>query len=321
MTLKLALMSSPLEVLKKKFGYDEFRFQQNEIIDTVLAQEDTFVLMPTGGGKSLCYQIPALLFEGLTVVISPLIALMKDQVDALRVNGIRAGYLNSTLSPGQQSQVMRLVRNKEIKLLYMAPERLFARDSEFMEVLKSSGISLIAIDEAHCISQWGHDFRPEYLKLGALKDKFPDTPVIALTATADKLTRKDILEKLNLKKPKTFVSSFNRENIHYYIEPKKDSYARLLEFLEKHNDESGIIYSLSRKSTEALATKLVHDGFSAKPYNAGLDRETRARHQELFIKDKVKIIVATIAFGMGIDKSNVRYVVHMNLPKNIESYY
>ena len=314
-------MSSPQEVLKKQFGFDKFRFEQNKIIDTVMEGNDTFVLMPTGGGKSLCYQIPALLFDGLTIVISPLIALMKDQVDALRVNGIRAGYLNSTLTPGQQGQVMRLVRNREIKLLYIAPERLFSREAEFMEVLKSAGVSLIAIDEAHCISQWGHDFRPEYLKLGALKDKFPDIPVIALTATADKLTRKDILEKLNLKQPRTFVSSFNRENIHYFIEPKKNSYARLLAFLEERKDESGIIYALSRKSTEALAARLEQDGYSALPYNAGLDRQTRDRHQELFIKDKVKIIVATIAFGMGIDKSNVRYVVHMNLPKNIESYY
>ncbi|MEX0928869.1 MAG: RecQ family ATP-dependent DNA helicase, partial [Balneolales bacterium] len=223
--------------------------------------------------------------------------------------------------PLQQSEILSQVRNQDIKLLYIAPERLFSRDGEFMNILKSSGISLIAIDEAHCISQWGHDFRPEYLKLGALKDSFPDTPVIALTATADKLTRKDILEKLNLKNPETFVSSFNRENIHYYIEPKQKSYARLLEFLDNRRDDSGIIYSLSRKSTEELAGKLEHDGFSAKPYHAGLERETRARHQELFIKDKVNIIVATIAFGMGIDKSNVRYVVHMNLPKNIESYY
>ncbi|MEX0686569.1 MAG: DNA helicase RecQ [Balneolales bacterium] len=314
-------MKSPTQVLKKQFGFDEFRFDQNKIIDRVMAGKDTFVLMPTGGGKSLCYQIPALLYDGLTVVISPLIALMKDQVDALRVNGIRAAYLNSSLTPNQQNQVYNLIRKKEIKLLYIAPERLFSRDSEFMEVLKVSELSLIAIDEAHCISQWGHDFRPEYLKLGALKVEFPKIPVIALTATADKLTRSDILEKLNLNNPETFISSFNRGNIHYHIEPKKKSYVRLLDFLEERKEESGIIYTLSRKSTEDLAKRLEFDGFSAKPYNAGLDRKEREHHQELFIKDKVKIIVATIAFGMGIDKSNVRYVVHMNLPKNIESYY
>jgi RecQ family ATP-dependent DNA helicase len=310
----------PLTILQQKFGYNSFRFHQEAIVHNVLARKDTFVLMPTGGGKSICYQVPALLLEGITIVISPLIALMKDQVDALRVNGIEAEYLNSTQSFQQQEEIIEKARSKKLKLLYLAPERLIGNPG-FLNTLVSFEISLIAIDEAHCISHWGHDFRPEYLMLAKLKQALPDVPVIALTATADKLTQKDILEKLELRNPEIFVSSFNRPNIRYVVEPKKDSFGMLLEFLEKRKEESGIIYCLSRKSTERLAADLVNEGYLALPYHAGLDRDLRARHQEMFIRDEVKIIVATIAFGMGIDKSNVRYVVHMDLPKNIESYY
>ena len=314
-------MLTPLEVLNKQFGFNEFRFHQQQIIDSVLAKKDTAVLMPTGGGKSLCYQIPALLFDGLTIVISPLIALMKDQVDGLRLNGVAAAFLNSTLSANEQTQVMNDIRNQQIKILYIAPEKIFINEQQFLNFLKPLNISLFAIDEAHCISQWGHDFRPEYLQLAVLKKHFPDVPIIALTATADELTRKDILEKLKLQSPKTFISSFNRENIHYYIEPKRNWLPYLLNYLKVHKEDSGIIYCLSRASTESLADDLVEYGFSAKPYHAGLEKQIRDQHQELFIKDKVKIIVATIAFGLGIDKSNVRYVFHVDLPKNIESYY
>ena len=312
---------NPKEILNKQFGFKEFRFHQEQIIETVLGKKDAAVLMPTGGGKSLCYQIPALIFDGLTIVISPLIALMKDQVDGLRLNGVAAAYLNSTLSANEQAKVISDIRNGQIKLLYIAPERIFSNEQQFLNFLKPLNISLFAIDEAHCISQWGHDFRPEYLQLGILKKHFSTVPIIALTATADKLTRKDILEKLNLQSPKTFISSFNRENIHYYIEPKRNWFARLLQYLNNHREDSGIIYCLSRASTESLAADLVENGFSAKPYHAGLEKEIRDQHQELFIKDKVTIIVATIAFGLGIDKSNVRYVIHIDLPKNIESYY
>lgn len=314
-------MLTPLEVLNKQFGFNEFRFHQQQIIESVLAKKDTAVLMPTGGGKSLCYQIPALLFNGLTIVISPLIALMKDQVDGLRLNGVAAAFLNSTLSSNEQAQVMNDIRNQQIKILYIAPEKIFINEQQFLNFLKPLNISLFAIDEAHCISQWGHDFRPEYLQLAVLKKHFPDVPIIALTATADELTRKDILEKLKLRSPKTYISSFNRENIHYYIEPKRNWLPYLLNYLKEHKEDSGIIYCLSRASTESLADDLVEYGFSAKPYHAGLEKQTRDQHQELFIKDKVKIIVATIAFGLGIDKSNVRYVFHVDLPKNIESYY
>ncbi|MBI1768636.1 MAG: DNA helicase RecQ [Bacteroidetes bacterium] len=306
---------TPLHILKEKFGYSSFRLEQEAIINSVLQKKDTFALMPTGGGKSLCYQIPALVFDGLTVVISPLIALMKDQVDALRVNGIAAAFLNSTQSYQEQNEILKKVQAKELKLLYLAPE------SNFIKQLSSYNVSLIAIDEAHCISHWGHDFRPEYLNLAHLKKSLPSVPVIALTATADKLTRKDIVEKLELNNPSTFISSFNRGNIRYTVVPKRNSFDKILDFIEKRKDESGIIYCLSRASTERLAEDLKNEGFHALPYHAGLEKEIRAKHQELFLRDEVKIMVATIAFGMGIDKSNVRYVVHTDLPKNIESYY
>jgi ATP-dependent DNA helicase RecQ len=313
---------NPLTILEKQFGYAAFRLNQEAIIQSVLAKKDTFVLMPTGGGKSLCYQIPALMLEGLTIVVSPLIALMKDQVDALRLNGIQAAYLNSTQTYQEQEAILRDVRLKKLKLLYLAPEKLLGNSMAFLHTLGAFGVRLIAIDEAHCISHWGHDFRPEYLMLATLKRSFPDVPVIALTATADRLTQKDIVEKLELKNPAVFISSFNRANIRYTVERKKgDAFGRLLTFLDKRKDQSGIIYCLSRKSTEMLAEDLELHGFKALPYHAGMERAQRTRNQEMFLRDEVRIMVATIAFGMGIDKSNVRYVVHMDLPKNVESYY
>jgi ATP-dependent DNA helicase RecQ len=271
--------------------------------------------MPTGGGKSLCYQIPALLFDGLTIVISPLIALMKDQVDALRLNGIDAAYLNSSQSHTEQEIIITQARSKKLKLLYLAPE------SNFLKRLPSFEVSLLAIDEAHCISHWGHDFRPEYLMLAQLKRSLPNVPVIALTATADKLTQKDIVDKLELHQPGVFISSFNRANIRYTVEPKQGHLEKLLDFLKAHQEETGIIYCLSRASTESLANQLRDQGFDALHYHAGMDQTQRAKHQDKFLRDETRIIVATIAFGMGVDKSNVRYVVHMDLPKNIEGYY
>ncbi len=309
------------EILKHQFGFNSFRMNQQAAIECVLDKKDCVVLMPTGGGKSLCYQIPALMGEGLTVVISPLIALMKDQVDALRNNGVEAAFLNSTQTSRVQTEVFQDVRSGKLKLLYVAPERLLQSGDQFIEFLKSVKISLFAIDEAHCISSWGHDFRPEYMQLAKLKQHFPNVPLIALTATADKLVRKDIVERLRLTNYELFVSSFNRPNIYYTVEPKRNSHAQLLEYLDKRKNESGIIYCLSRNSTENLARDLRDEGFDALAYHAGLDKEKRDKHQELFIRDEVKIIVATIAFGMGIDKSNVRFVVHLDLPKNIESYY
>jgi ATP-dependent DNA helicase RecQ len=315
------LYMEPLQALQKYFGYSEFRHQQEAIIQRVLAKKDVLALMPTGGGKSLCYQLPAVLLDGLTIVISPLIALMKDQVDSLNVNGIPAAFLNSAQNPGEQQELINKLRNNQIKLLYLAPERLFGSENKLVEFLKSLPVVQIAIDEAHCISHWGHDFRPEYLMLAGLKNYFPNIPVIALTATADKLTQKDILEKLDLKDPAIFISSFNRANITYSVAPKRNSFNQLLDFLEDRKEESGIIYCLSRKSTESLAADLKEEGYAAEAYHAGLDNAVKARNQEGFLRDDIKIIVATIAFGMGINKSNVRYVVHMDMPKNIEGYY
>ena len=311
----------PVQALQKHFGYSGFRHQQEAIIQHVLNKKDVLALMPTGGGKSLCYQLPAVLMGGLTIVISPLIALMKDQVDSLNVNGIPAAFFNSSQTPDEQTQLTVKLRNGNIRLLYLAPERLFANDSKLIPFLKSLNVSLIAIDEAHCISHWGHDFRPEYLALAELKNEFPHIPVIALTATADNLTKKDILEKLNLKEPAVFISSFNRENITYRVIPKRDYFNQVLDFLDNRKDESGIIYCLSRKSTESLAADLKAEGYLAEPNHAGLDSSLKARTQEAFLRDEVRIIVATIAFGMGINKSNVRYVVHVDMPKNIEGYY
>ncbi len=309
----------PIEILKRYFGYSSFRLEQEAIIEHILCRKDALVLMPTGGGKSLCYQIPAMLFDGITVVISPLISLMKDQVDALTANGIPAAYLNSSLSDGEQRHVIRRMKARELKLIYIAPERLMAEG--FLGFLKTLDISLFAIDESHCISQWGHDFRPEYLRLSAIKGHFPLVPVAALTASADIVTRKDIALKLGIREAGQFISSFNRPNIHYFIEQKREPYALLSAYMRKHKGDSGIVYALSRKSVDELAERLQSDGFSALPYHAGMDTAARNRHQEQFIRDEVKVIVATIAFGMGIDKSNVRYVIHYDLPKNIEGYY
>ncbi len=309
------------QVLKHQFGFDSFRMNQEAVISAVLEKKDAVVLMPTGGGKSLCYQIPALVMEGLTVVISPLIALMKDQVDGLRANGVEASFLNSSQTSADQVKVFQKVRSGELKLLYVAPERLLQSGDQFIDFLRGINISLFAIDEAHCISSWGHDFRPEYLKLAALKREFPTIPLVALTATADKLVRKDIVDRLEISDAEVFVSSFNRPNIYYSVEPKRNSYGQLLHFLDERKEQSGIIYCLSRNSVDSLAADLRDEGFSALSYHAGLDKQARDRNQTSFLNDETKIIVATIAFGMGIDKSNVRFVVHMDLPKNIESYY
>lgn len=311
----------PEGILKEFFGYSEFRGNQKQIIQSVLTKKDTIVLMPTGGGKSVCYQVPAMIFDGLTLVISPLISLMKDQVDALNANGIPAAFLNSSQSQSEQRFISSQIQSGKIKLLYIAPERLYRGDFPLKDFLKTVNLSLVAIDEAHCVSQWGHDFRPEYLKIGELRKSFPLIPFIALTATADKLTRKDIADKLGLKTPQWFISSFDRGNITYRVTAKRDAMGKLLEFLDFHKKDSGVIYCLSRKNVEETAAELQARGLSALPYHAGLPREEREKNQELFIKDEVKIMVATIAFGMGIDKSNVRFVVHMNMPQNVEGYY
>lgn len=309
------------QALKHFFGYDEFRLTQLPIIEHVLDGKDTLAIMPTGAGKSICYQLPAVLLPGITIVISPLIALMKDQVDALQANGIHAAFLNSTQSPEQQQRIIQNAKQGSIKLLYIAPERIPADSSSFIDFIRSLNPSLFAIDEAHCISSWGHDFRPEYLKLSVLKKNFPSVPVIALTASADEVTRKDILERLSLVHPKVFISSFNRPNIHYFIHPKRNVLHHIIDYLGKHKDDSGIIYALSRASTEEISKKLCDAGIKAAFYHAGMDAADRSRVQEAFQRDEYKVIVATIAFGMGIDKSNVRFVIHHDVSKNIEGYY
>lgn len=307
------------QTLNRVFGYREFRPHQRQIIEQLVAGESAFVLMPTGGGKSLCYQIPALLRPGVGIVISPLISLMKDQVDALRANGVRAAFYNSALSAEQARQVLAGLHNGELDLLYIAPERLMRE--EFIERLHEIEIALIAIDEAHCVSQWGHDFRPEYAQLGELEALFPHTPRIALTATADPQTRKDILRVLKLEQAACHITGFDRPNIRYSVLEKHNPFNQLRRFLGNHADASGIIYALSRKRVERLTAQLYEAGFRAAAYHAGLSPEQRHWVQEQFLRDEIDIVVATVAFGMGIDKPDVRFVVHYDLPKNIESYY
>jgi len=306
-------------ILKKYFGYETFRPLQKEIIEAVLSGNDAVVLMPTGGGKSLCFQIPALFFEGITIVVSPLIALMKDQVGALKAIGVEAELLNSTLSREEEATVFNKIKTLKTKILYVSPERLLTRD--FYYFMQEISISLFAIDEAHCISAWGHDFRPEYTKLSFLKKSFPNLPIIALTATADRLTRKDIENQLGLVEPKRFIASFNRPNLSLKVLPGKQRIEQILRFLTHRPNQPGIIYCLSRNGTEEVTEKLRAKGYKAAFYHAGLSAEQRSQTQDDFLRDNVQIICATIAFGMGIDKSNVRWVIHYNLPKNIESYY
>lgn len=312
-------MVDPKALLKRYFGYDEFRPLQREVIACALERRDALVVMPTGGGKSLCYQIPALALDGLTLVVSPLIALMKDQVDALKANGVAAEFINSTLSYDEMRRIQTAAQDGAVKILYLAPERLaLPAFQNFLDTLK---ISLVAVDEAHCISEWGHDFRPDYRSLGALRRSMPHTPFIALTATATEQVRQDIVAQIGLNNPQAFIASFNRANLNYEVRPKRNAFAAVCELLRKHRDESAIIYCFSRKDTEYLAAQLRDAGFDALPYHAGLEDDVRRRNQERFIRDQTPIIAATIAFGMGIDKPDVRLVVHHNLPKTIEGYY
>ncbi|MBX7122250.1 MAG: DNA helicase RecQ [Opitutaceae bacterium] len=312
-------MPELLSTLATTFGYTQFRPLQREIIEASLAGKDVFALLPTGGGKSLCFQLPALMRPGLTVVVSPLIALMKDQVDQLQSSGVAATYLNSTLSAAEsRTRLAGLYRN-QWRLLYVAPERLML--DNWQENLRAWNVACIAVDEAHCISEWGHDFRPEYRQVAKLRDLLPEVPFMALTATATERVRADIINHLRLHKPELFVASFNRPNLTYRVIPKDQPIKQLIAFLSKREHESGIIYCASRATTERVAEALAGRGFAARPYHAGLEADERTRNQELFLRDDVRIICATIAFGMGINKPNVRWVVHHDLPKNIEGYY
>ena len=313
------MLEQAQRVLKDIFGYDSFRGRQGDIIERVAKGGDALVLMPTGGGKSLCFQVPALLRDGLAVVVSPLIALMDDQVATLEELGVAAAALNSTLSADQQRELANRIKRGEVKMLYLAPERLV--QPRMMAFLQSLDIALFAIDEAHCVSQWGHDFRPEYLQLGQLAEMFPHVPRIALTATADKRTREEIVTRLHLQDAERFLSSFDRPNIFYRIVPKEQPRKQLLAFLSERRSDAGIVYCLSRKKVDEVAKFLCDQGFPALPYHAGLPSETRAANQKRFLNEEGLIMVATIAFGMGIDKSNVRFVAHLDLPKSLEAYY
>ncbi len=315
------MISKAQQILKKHYGYDNFRPHQAEIIEHVLDKKDALVLMPTGGGKSVCFQIPALLMDGTCIVISPLISLMKDQVDALKTNGIAAAFLNSTQNFSEQEEILEACNCNEIKLLYVSPEKLL---TDLEVISRMAKPALFAIDEAHCISSWGHDFRPEYTKMGFLRDRFSAIPFIALTATADKVTRRDISKQLHLKDPKLFVSSFDRKNlsldVRIGIKPKQKA-EEIIDFVKERTNQSGIIYCLSRNKCEEVAEKLISAGINASYYHAGMNADDRAKTQEDFINDELQIVCATIAFGMGIDKSNVRWVIHFNMPKNMEGYY
>ena len=306
-------------LLRTTFGYSSFRPLQREICEAALAGKDVFALLPTGGGKSLCFQLPALARDGLTVVVSPLIALMKDQVDALQASGVAATFLNSTLDAENARSRLRGLHRGEFRLLYAAPERLLLEGWE--ENLRRWNVTAIAIDEAHCVSEWGHDFRPEYRQLSRLRAALPEVPMMALTATATGRVREDIVRQLGLRTPEVFVASFNRPNLTYRVLPKDEPLKQVIAFVRQREGDSGIIYCASRAATERVAEALAGRGFAARPYHAGLDAETRARHQEAFLRDETRIICATIAFGMGINKPNVRWVIHHDLPKNIEGYY
>ena len=319
LTASSDLLLAARRALKQYYGYDQFRPMQAEIIAHILGGHDTVVLMPTGGGKSVCFQIPAVVSEGLCVVVSPLIALMKDQVEALKANGIAAAYLNSSVGSAEGNNIAKAVLSGHLKLLYVSPEKLLSEG--FMGFLRRVPLSMFAIDEAHCISSWGHDFRPEYTQLRALREQFPQVPIIALTATADRLTQRDIRTQLSLHEPKVFLSSFDRPNINLIVRPGQDRVGAVLDFIARHPQEAGIIYCLSRKTCETISAKLIQKGIRAAHYHAGLPPNQRSAAQEGFLQDDVQVIVATIAFGMGIDKSNVRWVMHYNLPKNIEGYY
>jgi ATP-dependent DNA helicase RecQ len=317
--MSLPAVDSLATALKDTFGFTAFRPLQREIMEETLAGRDVLALLPTGGGKSLCYQLPALVRSGLTLVVSPLIALMKDQVDSLLENGVKAAYLNSSLSDDQSKDTWRQLFRGEIKILYLSPERLLV--DGMLDTFEQLRLEFVAVDEAHCISSWGHDFRPEYRALKAVRARFPKVPMLALTASATERVRHDIVEMLELQNPRKFVASFNRPNLSYRIVPRLSPIKQILEILEGYKDESGIIYCLSRARTEAVALDLLKKGIKAEAYHAGLSAEERSRRQERFVKDETQVMVATIAFGMGIDKPDVRFVIHHDLPKNIESYY
>ncbi|MEX2233490.1 MAG: ATP-dependent DNA helicase RecQ, partial [Cyclobacteriaceae bacterium] len=307
------------ESLKEIFGYSQFRGNQERVIRNLLNGKNTFVIMPTGAGKSLCYQLPAMVREGLAIVISPLIALMKNQVDQMNAYGVNARFLNSTLSKGEITKLKKECMNGNVKLLYVAPESL--NKEETIEFLKKVNVSFVAIDEAHCISEWGHDFRPEYRRIKSMIQNLGDMPVIALTATATPKVQIDIQKNLQMEDADVFMSSFNRKNLYYEVRPKKETKKQLIKFVKEHKGKSGIIYCLSRKKVEEIAQLLRVNGFKAAPYHAGLDPGVRMKNQDDFLNEETDIIVATIAFGMGIDKPDVRFVVHYDVPKSLEGYY